>query len=81
MTLSRTKLILYDMQDCSEEELEELSRLISFLEKRTKIRQVQMLKHAVAMKYRDQDTAVQALHVYFDSPASKCLTFHHLTLA
>ena len=61
------------LQDCSEAELESLSQLVSILEKKTRIRQVHMLKHAVAVKYKDQESAVQALHSYFDCPASQPL--------
>lgn len=60
-------------QGCTETELEELDKLADFLERRVPLRQVQMLKHAIALQQHDHEAGVQALHRYFDSPASEDL--------
>ena len=60
-------------QGCTETKLEELDKMADFLERRVPLRQVQMLKHAIALQQHDHEAGVQALHRYFDSPASEDL--------
>ena len=60
-------------QGSTEAELEELDKMADFLERRVPLRQVQMLKHAIALQQHDHEAGVQALHRYFDSPASEDL--------